>query len=874
MDEKEIIIISIIENEFDNLSINNLINKLKRIPQHDFKNTRTFILKLFRDIDTATKNSKVRIKKYFQSLKSQNDQIIKKIYFQSRNKPLIAKYNSKENTNTKDSSMYQKQNVNDIKTYDNIQSIKNLKSSDENSIKDCDDIFTKNMLEMKFFSGNNGMKGNPFKFKKKINLGNKSLSEFKIKTKHKISLNDSNKNSNKENYNLFKLYNKTIYNKNNSNNKFNNTSGNKIEINNYPQNKDNANFLNLKLSKNLNIKKKVPSYDKKKIIKNNPKLISGIKDKEENLISFNNDSNNSIIKDITIKNYRDEKNDKEIKRPINIENGNNSIIEGKRNLSIVNNNENNEDSIQYFANEIINFIDNMKDLQKNIINKNPNIKEMKYNFEKQKYLLYQKAIKLSKITNKDNIINNKIDLNLNINHNNENLKNSSILMDKSTNNTFNNNSSNLDNTKELNLSIVNLRKTIEDIKNNSEFLTGQLKSEITSLNNKIREKNQKENEYEKIIIDNLSSIRKIYKILLTNSIKQYDLLSSLENQSPSPRNSNENKFNWYVNEIIKLLELLINNNKKENENEIIDKNVVDDKKEEIEKINNNMNEMKNGLLKNIMEIINWINPLISKEKDKNNILQQLEINFEQNKFKDVLEIFKSKIKEIIELIENLKKEIKKQQDEIKIKENEIKRQDNEIKKRENEIKRQENEIKKKENEIKEKAKINKIEKNVNKNQINLSNEDDEDNLNDKNNFLQLNATLLGIQNDLIQKIENKQEEIEKTKKDLKNSIQLNKEFMNMAKNQTGQDVNIFSEKYNYLLDLYNSEQDKVKFLQNEYMNLLNGLSNYVNNGEEIIIKLGKMWDLNPILKTNFEMAEPEFPEIEPINESDLFTENS
>ena len=619
----------------------------------------------------------------------------------------------------------------------------------------------------------------------------------------------------------------------------------------------------------------MPSYDKKKIIKNNPKLISGIKDKEENLISFNNDSNNSIIKDITIKNYRDEKNDKEIKRPINIENGNNSIIEGKRNLSIVNNNENNEDSIQYFANEIINFIDNMKDLQKNIINKNPNIKEMKFNFEKQKYILYQKAIKLSKITNKDNIINNKIDLNLNINHNNENLKSSSILMDKSPNNTFNNNnSSNLDNTKELNLSIVNLRKTIEDIKNNSEFLTGQLKSEITSLNNKIKEKNQKENEYEKIIIDNLSSIRKIYKILLTNSIKQYDLLSSLENQSPSPRNSNENKFNWYVNEIIKLLELLINNNKKENENEIIDKNIVDDKKEEIEKINNNMNEMKNGLLKNIKEIINWINPLISKEKDKNNFLQQLEINFEQNKFKDVLEIFKSKIKEIIELIENLKKEIKKQEDEIKIKENEIKRQDNEIKKRENEIKRQENEIKKKENEIKEKAKINKIEKNVNKNQINLSNDDDEDNLNDKNNFLQLNATLLGIQNDLIQKIENKQEEIEKTKKDLKNSIQLNKEFMNMAKNQTGQDVNIFSEKYNYLLDLYNAEQDKVKFLQNEYMNLLNGLSNYVNNGEEIIIKLGKMWDLNPILKTNFEMAEPEFPEIEPINESDLFTENS
>jgi hypothetical protein len=30
MDEKELIIISIIDNEFDNLSINNLINELKK----------------------------------------------------------------------------------------------------------------------------------------------------------------------------------------------------------------------------------------------------------------------------------------------------------------------------------------------------------------------------------------------------------------------------------------------------------------------------------------------------------------------------------------------------------------------------------------------------------------------------------------------------------------------------------------------------------------------------------------------------------------------------------------------------------------------------------------------------------------------------
>ena len=70
-----------------------------------------------------------------------------------------------------------------------------------------------------------------------------------------------------------------------------------------------------------------------------------------------------------------------------------------------NNAENIENYIQNLANDIINFIDNMKELQKIIINKNPKIREMKYNFEKQKYLLYQKTIKLSKII-KENCINN------------------------------------------------------------------------------------------------------------------------------------------------------------------------------------------------------------------------------------------------------------------------------------------------------------------------------------------------------------------------------------------------------------------------------------------------------------------------------------
>ena len=477
----------------------------------------------------------------------------------------------------------------------------------------------------------------------------------------------------------------------------------------------------------------------------------------------------------------------------------------------------------------------MKDLQKNIINKNPNIKEMKYNFEKNKYLLYQKALKFIKNEDRNDIIKNDFKYNLS----NKISKTFSIIIKNTVgdDNTLNNNNINSENTKELNLSIINLRKTIEDIKNNSQFLTEQLKSEVNILNNKIKEKNEKEKEYEKNIIENLTIIKKIYNILLLNSLEKKNFLKSKEIENNSVYYNTDQKFKWYSNEIIKYIDILINKNKdskisdnkniNNNKNDIITEN-KNINKDISQNENNNFSDIKIELLKNINEILNLINPFISKdskekEKNVNNIRKTIEKNIEENKIKEALDIFKSKIKQFIN-------------------------------------------IKNKENDK------NKIIKNNNNNI--LCDDEDEENINDKNNFLQLNSTLLGIQNDLIKKIENKEEEIEKIKKDLKNSIQLNQEFINIAKNQKGQDINIFAEKYKYLLDLYNSEQEKVKFLQKEYMNLINGLSNYVNNGEEIKIELKKMWNLNPIIATNFEIADPEFPDIDPINETDLLTEKS
>ena len=387
MDEREKIIMSIIDNEFEKLSINSLINELKRIPQYDFKNTRIFILKLFRDIDTAMKNSKNRIKKYFQSLKLSNDKIIKKIYFQSRNKPLLSKYNTKDSTNFNENILYQTQanafNNIDYTSYENIQSIKNLKSSEENSSKENDEIFTKNFLEKKFLSGNNGTKGGGLKYKKKIDLGNKSLSEFKIKSKKKICLNDKYNN----NFNIYKLYHKA-HNDKSKNNKSNSINANKMELSLNANNKETKNeyLSNSKIFKQINLKKKNYSLNKKvtdiKLIKNN------YKEKDErfkykvNSTDKNNNYDSNINNETKIKDNRKELDYAQEKITFKDNNNNTEKIAITKNFpKPQSNNIIIENNIVSLAIDIINFIDNMKDLQKNIINKNPNIKEMKYNFE-------------------------------------------------------------------------------------------------------------------------------------------------------------------------------------------------------------------------------------------------------------------------------------------------------------------------------------------------------------------------------------------------------------------------------------------------------------------------------------------------------------
>ena len=77
----------------------------------------------------------------------------------------------------------------------------------------------------------------------------------------------------------------------------------------------------------------------------------------------------------------------------NIIQNNSNIVNTNYNLTIE----------KFLAKEILKFLEEMKNLQVSICNKEPNIKELKKNFEKRKTNLYQEALKIFEIRyNKSN----------------------------------------------------------------------------------------------------------------------------------------------------------------------------------------------------------------------------------------------------------------------------------------------------------------------------------------------------------------------------------------------------------------------------------------------------------------------------------------
>ena len=635
-------------------------------------------------------------------------------------------------------------------------------------------------------------------------------------------------NCNIDDKNLFYISNKSLY-------------GNKFKSN-FNSNENilkNNNYMNIdfKINKNFNIKKRSNSHSVLNLIKVTKK-------------------NNNIDKDKIF-----------IKK---------NILEIKHQISFIINNIYKKSKYKYnevidynlinkeLAKEIIEFIDDMKLLQENIINKTPDVKSLKYIFEKKKKFLYQKAYNILNVTN-----NNKYNI----------LKNQDIGI---SSNYFN--------------------KTLEMIKNNFNNTINNLNQKIELLENEIKLKENIENEKNKINLTHLESIKNIYNLLLsfthnTNTINDIE---------------KENKFEWYISQIEEILnkkQLNYSNFQKiinisdrnidniENENkikEINNKNNNTKTKENAINNNNNnnfiekenCNELNDKISKNIIELICLILPAINGYVEKENeseVISKLQDDYKQQGIEFIIFLLKSYVNQLI----NILKEYQRQSN---FKENSNSNANKETNlytnsSKENDIYMQN--IQKKfmiadrndNNDLLFDDDKSNINLNINYNNTNIKGIKtpnqiiknickEIDNRSGADYQNKIFSILSTIQNSLFIKIEEKENEKYELDSKIKELLRINKE---MKDNILSNENNIFLKKYNLLNSLYNEDLEKIKILEIEYLTLIKDLCNFIQKGDKIIIKLEKLFNkYNNKRNNNYNIYNGQY-DLEQSNESDLLS---
>ena len=606
--------------------------------------------------------------------------------------------------------------------------------------------------------------------------------------------------------------------------------------------KSEGNYLNLNLKKENTFKGKIINY----IMKN---------DKRGKINTNINTNNSTVIKSKSAKKLME---NVTIRRSHNNSSilTNNQLLSSNNNIhtNIIQNNSNivntnyNLTIEKFLAKEILKFLEEMKNLQVSICNKEPNVKELKKNFEKRKTNLYQEALKFSKSDTTNQILQDNRSYSSLIS------SNSAITAATPLNNSNNNIINYNQNVKELTDSISVLKTALEDMKSNSQFITSQLRTEITNLNNKVSKQMDSITQYEKIFKNNLNSIKGIYKLLkpFANSFNLNSVMDSLQSQNNSFSyyvNQQENKFEWYENEIKKIINGLEKNNYNYNQNGNNDNNNIHiiDQKSSITDIND-PNKLYYYIKNSCSEIIEMIRPNINEEENENELNNVFDTkdNFEDGVIMNEIENLKKHIKTLLAINKNLnidKDNLEKEINVIRIQCETYKTALN--------------------NTVINKMKYNqKIE---------------EDIFSESENYRKLNNDLLVIQNDLLQKLQMKDMENEKNQETIKNLLQLNKniEKENYNNNESTNFVSV--EKYRYLLNLFSNEQDQFKQLKSDYLHLIQDLSNYVENGTKISIDINKLNYNNTNKKStneiNFE-EEPDSNDLGRINENDLLTDKS
>ena len=561
------------------------------------------------------------------------------------------------------------------------------------------------------------------------------------------------------------------------------------------------------------------------------KIINYIMKKDKRKINTNNSNNSIVIKSKSAKKLLE---NSTIRRSHN-----NSSVFKTNSQNNINNNINGNQCIEIFlAKEILQFLEDMKNLQISICKREPNIKELKRDFERKKINLYQEALKFTKNESNNNLFDNR-------SYSSFFSSNSALTISTPLTNLNNNNQ----NVKELTDLISVLRNSLKDIKSNSKFITSQLRTEINNLNNKILKQMDSINQYEKNLINNLNSIKGIYK-LLKNYSNFNSVMDSIQSQNSFSYNINQcdNKFEWYEGEIKKIINGFENKNRFQNGNNE-NNNIIKINEKYSNSDNKDINKLYYNIKNYYFEIIEIIKPYINEEEIENELNNDIEI--------------KNKIEEdaIIKCLETLKKYIKTfpmKIDNFNIEKDNLEREINNLR-----IQCETYKI----------ALNNTV---INKMKYNNKIEEEEDNFIESENYRKLNNDLLVIQNDLLQKLEMKDIENERNQETINDLLKVNDRIEKEERNNNIELLNnVSEEKYRYLLNLFTNEQDQNKQLKSDYLHLIQDLSNYIENGNKISIDINKL-NIYKSKKISNELKfeEDDSNDLGRINENDLLTDKS
>ena len=610
------------------------------------------------------------------------------------------------------------------------------------------------------------------------------------------------------------------------------------------------------------------------------------RDKNDELNNWENKMNrNNSTKDFNIKNTYEK-----------LDNISGNLNENINNLNIFT-----------LSEQVLEFFNKMKNLQESIVKKISGINQMKIDFERYK----KKLIKLlntiisnkkkgnninqsnskTKLNSNDNdtiILNNKNNINLNNNQSNKTLSiaNNKIMKaeDFQIINVVKINKKLIENKEEENSNELQIKynNSLEDINNKSQEIN-KLQDKINKLlleNNELKTKNKKYEKDNQVLSSKMNNINSSDKKNKVNNINDFDkvniddIISSSNNINNNSINSNQDLFKLTDYEVKlkqenqnlknlmnKCVHIIFESIKETSPNMIED--IINEESEEKTKnnTNNNQDEKENEEEFDFEYITEAVKKFQSYNNDMANNLKKAEKDkekYEKEAHDNLVkaEAYKNALDQAINKI-NLgeegnnsdigdKNHNKRQftfdgEGEISFKENIGSSINNNVlyknnKKNENEIENQ-----------KDKNNDNNINEEINKLIINSNIEENNNNINDNNKSNEdpnkVNKDLLKVQQNLIEKIKFLEEEIEKNKTNIHNL------FI-----ESGNDIYDSNEmtvslvKYNRLLKLLETEQERNKNLEEKYITFINEITEGLSLSN--ILKNNNNNNLSSKLKTN------------------------